>query len=223
MVDFISSSPEWFYGVDSLLALIAVLIAGCISYYSFQIFRVVREKKYFYFSAAFFCIALSLVVGAVTNFFLYFYWLKHSALYLKAHNVMLFYKSGFLLQFFFHLSAYMTLIILALKIESRRVMSLLYLFVISSIIIAEQNFIVFYGVSFALMVLYIVPFFYKNYAEHKNKPNTKRVLIAFCAMALSQLCFILSAYSDQAYVLGHISQLFGYGMLLVNFVKVFRG
>ena len=220
MASFVPT-PAWFYGVDSALEIVAVLISFLISFYGFHIYRFFGQKKYLYFSISFFLIGISLIIGAVTNYLLYFVWLKHSPLYVKANNLMLLYKAGFLVHFFLHLAAYMILMILCLKLTDRRVISLLFLFVILSVFIAEENFISFYVISFILMAFYILPFFYKNYVQNKSN-HTKIVLLAFAAISLSQLLFLLSVYSDLAYVLGHVSQVAGYIALLVNFVSVFR-
>src|SRR3989344_9459879 len=220
MVNFLPS-PAWFYGIDSALEFIAVLIAFLISFYSFHIYRFVGQKKYLYFSLSFFLMGFALCLGAVINYLLYFHWLKHSALYVLVHNYMLYYEIGFLLHFFLHLAAFMILIILCLRIEDKRVMSLLFLFVLLAVMVAEQNFILFYLISFLLMVLYILPYFFKNCRENRTS-NTKRVFLAFLAISLSQLCFFFSLWSDKIYAVGHLLQLVGYMVLLVNFISVFR-
>lgn len=221
MASFIPS-PAWFYGIDSALQIITVIIALLIAFYGFHIYRFIGQKRYLFFALSFLSIGISMVLGSVTNFLLYFVWLKHNPLYVLVHDFMLFYEVGFLSHFFFHLSAYIILIILCLKIEDKRVMSLLFLLVLMTLVIAERNFVSFYLVSFILMLLYIVPYFYTNYKENKNA-GTKRVFWAFSAIALSQLLFLLSVWSDQAYVLAHLSQLAGYITLLVNLVSVLRG
>ncbi|MEK6964412.1 MAG: hypothetical protein AABX70_08390 [Nanoarchaeota archaeon] len=220
MASFITS-PAWFYGIDSALQIVTVVIALLIAFYGFHIYRFIGQKKYLFFALSFLSIGISMVLGSVTSFLLYFVWMKHNALYVLVHDFMLFYEVGFLSHFFFHLAAYMILIILCLKIEDLRVMSLLFLFVLLTLIIAERNFVSFYVVSLILMVLYIVPYFYKNYQENRNS-KTKRVFFAFSAIALSQLLFLLSVWSDRAYVLAHISQLIGYITLLVNLISVLR-
>src|SRR3989338_9842485 len=52
-------SPKWFYGFDSVIESIAVLVSILLVFYSYKCFKLTGEKKYLYFSTAF----LSLTVG----------------------------------------------------------------------------------------------------------------------------------------------------------------
>src|SRR3989338_10494791 len=56
-------SPDWFYGFDSVIELIAVIASILLVYYSYKCFKLDKEKKYLYFSAAF----LSLTFGFIAK------------------------------------------------------------------------------------------------------------------------------------------------------------
>ena len=58
-------SPNWFYGFDSILELIAVIVSILLVYYSYKCFKLTKEKKYLYFSAAF----LSITTGFIAKIF----------------------------------------------------------------------------------------------------------------------------------------------------------
>src|SRR3989338_2162045 len=56
-------SPEWFYGFDSVIELIAIVVSVLLVYYSYKCFKLTKENKYLYFSTAF----LSLTFGFITK------------------------------------------------------------------------------------------------------------------------------------------------------------
>src|SRR3989338_9839639 len=56
-------SPEWFYGFDSVIELIAIVVSVLLVYYSYKCFKLTKENKYLYFSTAF----LSLTFGFIAK------------------------------------------------------------------------------------------------------------------------------------------------------------
>ena len=53
--------PTWFYGIDYIFDLVSVIVGLLISYFSYRTYRYTSQKKYFYFSASFFLVALAFI------------------------------------------------------------------------------------------------------------------------------------------------------------------
>ena len=62
---YILYTPSWFFGIDSIFEFISVFVTIFIGYYSYKIYKLVSDKKYFYFSLSFMFIAISFIARAV--------------------------------------------------------------------------------------------------------------------------------------------------------------
>src|SRR3989338_6643154 len=58
-------SPNWFYGFDSVIESIAVLVSVLLVYYSYKCFKLTKEKKYLYFSTAFLSLTIAFIAKIV--------------------------------------------------------------------------------------------------------------------------------------------------------------
>src|SRR3990167_7672830 len=58
-------SPKWFYGFDSIIEFIAVIVSILLVYYSYRCFRLTKENKYLYFSTAFLSITLAFIAKII--------------------------------------------------------------------------------------------------------------------------------------------------------------
>src|SRR3989344_450750 len=54
-------SPDWFYGFDSIIELIAIIASVLLVYYSYKCFKLTKENKYLYFSTAFLSITFAFI------------------------------------------------------------------------------------------------------------------------------------------------------------------
>src|SRR3989338_8033637 len=64
-------SPKWFYGFDSVIESIAVLVSILLVYYSYKCFKLTREKKYLYFSTAFLSLTFAFIVKIIGTLAIY--------------------------------------------------------------------------------------------------------------------------------------------------------
>ncbi|MEK6904027.1 MAG: hypothetical protein AABW87_00355 [Nanoarchaeota archaeon] len=211
------SSPDWFLGFDSILEFITTVIAFFIGYYSYKVFRINNERKYFYLGFSFFAIALSFLSKALTNIAIYLELIRKVDISVKLLDINFMYKIGFIVHIALILIAYITLVALSLKIKDMRVISLFVVTAVLATIIGSSSLLLFQVISL-IFLLYVIPYFYRNYTNNKNA-NSLIVLISFLLIALSHLFYILLfTGANVFYVYGSVAQLLGYIGLLTNLV-----
>ncbi len=66
-------SPEWFYGIDSIFEILAVIITFFIGVYSYKLYRFSGNYRYKYLSLSFLAFTLSFLAKIATNFVIYFH------------------------------------------------------------------------------------------------------------------------------------------------------
>jgi len=214
-------SPIWFFGYDSVLDLISFVITMLIGFYSYKIYKLTGKKNYFYLYLAFLLLSIALVVKSFANLSLYFDLLHR----IGVRDTRLFGYQMAALALFGHvlltLLGYITLIALTLKLKGKRIVSLLFFLVILTVLLAKNSFMFFHLISFALVLLYVTPYFYENYM---NVKNVKALLVFLCFLFLSfsHLFLALVFYNNYLYVIGIILQMAGYLMLLINLLLVFK-
>lgn len=211
------SSPDWFLGFGSLLEFFTTLIAFFIGYYSYKVFRINNEKKYFCLGFSFFAIAMAFLSKALTNIAIYLELIRKVDISVKLVDINFLYKIGFITHIALILIAYITLVSLSLKIKDTRVISLFVVTAVLATIIGSSSLLFFNVISF-IFLLYVVPYFYRNYTKSKNI-NSLIVTISFLLIALSHLMNVLIfTGSNIFYVYGEVIQLLGYVGLLTNLI-----
>jgi len=217
---YILYTPSWFFGLDSIFEFISVFITIFIGYYSYKLYKLVSDKKYFYFSLAFMFIAISFIAKAVIIMLIYLRFLEFDALVDKIDAVRTIKLLGFVVYMTILLTAYMVLLIINMRIKDRKLISLMLLIVVLSVIISSNMYAAFFIVS-AILLIYVAHSYYKNYCKCKSKSSLV-VLIAFSLIAISQFSFIFYFVNPIFYVIGHVVQLGGYLTLLGNLYLVLK-
>jgi hypothetical protein len=230
MVNLIFSpywAPTWFQGYDLMIELLCFFVTFIISIYAYRIFRLIKEGRYLYFSLAMFFIAGAFFVRILAYGALFFIFQPISIssaheIVRNATRINLLTTLGILIPIVLMLAAFMVLIAVNMKIKDKKLISLLFvLSFICSLMGAFLHQVWFYIISFVLL-FYISHYFYNNYLQKRNA-NALLVLIAFSLFTISQGLFALSVLIKLAYVFAEIVQLISFVILLIGFIKVFRG
>src|SRR3989339_2075033 len=79
-------SPKWFYGFDSIIELIAVVVCILLVYYSYKCFKLTKEKKYLYFSTAFLSLTIAFIAKIIGTLAIYKPTITRSALGSSIHQ-----------------------------------------------------------------------------------------------------------------------------------------
>jgi|TARA_Y100000031_G_scaffold151058_1_gene191534 hypothetical protein len=220
--------PKWFYGFDSIIESIAVIISVLLVYYSYRCFKLTREKKYLYFSTAFFSLTLGFIAKIVGVLTIYNPGITRTAIGSSVHQTFTnltpynINAIALVIHYFFMLLGFMILFLIISKLtwKNQRVIVLLVYFVFLATWISIIHYQLFYLTSFVLLLL-ITYSYYQNYNEIKSE-KARFVLIAFSVLLISQALFIFIIYSRTIYVLAELVQLLGFMYLLIPFILIFK-
>ena len=221
-------SPEWFYGFDSVIESIAIIVSVLLVYYSHKCFKLTKENKYLYFSTAFLSLTFAFIAKIIGTLAIYKPTITRSALGSSIHQTFTSVTpSGinalaFIVYIFFILVGFMILFLIISRLtwKNQRVIALLVYFVFLATWISIVHYQLFYVTSFILLLL-ITYSYYRNYREIKSE-KAKFVFIAFSIILVSQAFFVFSIYSGIIYVLAELVQLLGFVYLLIPFILIFK-
>jgi len=221
-------SPKWFYGFDSFIELIAIIVSLLLVYYSYKCFKLTREKRYIYFSTAFLSLTFAFIAKIIGTLAIYKPAIMESTLGGSIQQtfakVTLFEINAlsFIVYFFFMLLGFMILFLIVSKLswKNQKVIALLIYFVFIATWISIIHYQLFYLTSFVLLLL-ITYSYYNNYREIKSK-KARFVLISFSMLLVSQVFFVFVIYSRTLYVLAELIQLLGFIYLLIPFMLIFK-
>ncbi len=205
--------PQWFFGMDASLEAAAAVIALLIAISAFKIFRVTKDKKYFYFMGSFILLLLSFLSRAFADVVV-------EGIIVKVPDGWggLIFFLGYLSHIFLALAAYLILFAVTYKITDKRVLSLIFLLLIPGLLLSGSYFLSFY-VSSALFLVYITYAYFKNCCKVKRWAS-RLVFVGFVFITLAQIFFLLDAVTKrQGYVLAQISQGLGYLTLLAALLR----
>ena len=221
-------SPKWFYGFDSIIELIAVVVSILLVYYSYKCFKLTKEKKYLYFSTAFLSLTLAFIAKITGTLAIYKPVITRTALGSTIHKTFTSMTPfsinaiALVLHFLFMLLGFMILFLIISKLtwKNQRVIALLAYFVLIATWISVIHYQLFYATTFALLLL-ITYSYYQNYKEIKDE-KARFVAIAFGILLVSQGFSIFAIYSSTMYVLAELIQLLGFVYLLIPFILIFK-
>ena len=221
-------SPKWFYGFDSIIELIAVIVSVLLVYYSYKCYKLTKENKYMYFSTAFLSITISFVAKIIGTLAIYRPTITRTAIGSTIHQTFTgitpysINAIALIVHFFFMLLGFMILflIISRLRWNNQRVIALLVYFVFIATWLSVVHYQLFYLTSFVLLSL-ITYSYYQNYVEIKSE-KARFVTIAFGMILVSQAFFVFVIYSRIIYVLAELIQLLGFIYLLIPFILIFK-
>ena len=216
--------PKWFYGFDSIIELIAVVICLLLLYYSYRCYKLTSEKRFFYFSTAFLSLTLAFFSRILGTLLIYMPKIPISdvgAVVQKVTfnliSVSLLSAMSFLSYVFFMILGFMALFLIVSKLtwKDKRVLAMLFYLVLISSFLGGIHYQFFYATTFVMLAL-ISYSYIMNYRAIKSK-NSRLVSIAFCILLVSHFLFIFVIYSRTLYVIAEVLQLLGFLFLLIPF------
>lgn len=227
-------TPEWFNGWDLVFDTVSLLIAFLIAAYSWQIYRIHKEKRFGYFSLAFILVTLGLVFKIITQGVLYFTTVRDVAADIlrpiageRLSLSYLYYRGGFFVEMVFLLGAWLLIYLVSQKPRERlkrfdevtQIALFMYLIVLISIV-SNFEYYVFYLTSAVFLGLIILNY-YRNYLNKENI-NTFRVMLSFLFVFMGNLFFVFVFAWNGFYALGELFQLIGFLLLLYTYQKVIQ-
>lgn len=219
-------SPGWFHGFDSIFEIVSVIVSLLIAYYGYKTYKYTSQKRYLHFAASFFLVAAAFLINILSNLVVYTREIRRSIVDLQTIEVLVFKRltwvstAGSLVSVLLLLLAFLILVITIYRISDKKINFLLFYLIVIAALYSKHSFIFFHGTLLVLTAL-IFMYYYKNYNARKTK-NRGLVASSFFMMALSQLFFMISAFSGIMFVIAESVQLLGYLVLLFTIISVLR-
>lgn len=220
---FFSLSLGRFYGIDSLIELLIILVACVISLYSHKIYKIIKEHNYRFFSWAFLLIAVSFVFKILSNFTIYqrikieginfVYTVLSQPSYIPIINFVsfTFYK-------IFYLLGFLILFLLLTKTEKKQnVFLFIYLSILAILFSIYFNFV--FHLTIILILIFLTIHFYENHKNHRTT-NSLLVFIGFLIILISHIFMVFSDMHSLFYLISEGLMLIAFLSLLVNQIKI---
>lgn len=223
-------SPQWFYGIDIIFEILAVIVTLIISLYSFRLYKFTHERSHKYFAVFFMAFAVSFLAKIATNFVLYYQNSVKTALepmivkYQLLSKSMFFFQTGYDIHRFLLLIGLLGIYWLVSKSqdnEHRWIISFLLLIIT---LFSFQTYFVFH-LTAAILLGFIVKHF-KNICDcvkKKTASHARLNLLAFTLLLFSQVVFIFTWLNTGIYVVAEVIQLAGFVTFLINMLLLVFG
>jgi hypothetical protein len=219
---FGSYSPLWFLGIDSILEGIFFLITLMIAWYAYRIYKFGGGGQYRWWSGGFLLISLAFLTNGLTNYALYSELMDHLGAPLARQILELeqVYRVGFFLHAAFFLTGYLLLLIVSSRLSDNRLRAMLFGFVLL-IAIGAVNTEWLQELATGLLLAMILLSTLEHTKQKRTLPSNL-VIAGFGVVLISQLSFLLIPVWSISYVVGHIIEFAGYGLLFTSMVFILR-
>ena len=208
--------PEWFFGANAGLELLATLASFFIVYFGYRAYKLIHEKRFFYFSLAFFFIGISFLARTIVHLLFYAFGTQPLLVaILKNLNY------GSLFYIVLTLVAYLIILAVISGMFSRYSIPLLFLLSLVGIIFSLDSLLTFHIMAL-LILIFILWRQMDAYFKHRNTTGLF-VFATFLLIAVGHVLFIALSYVELAYtfyILAHLFQLGGYLALLFATIRV---
>ena len=212
-----------FYGIDSLVEVLMIIVSFIISYYSNKVYRLVKDKNYRLFSFAFLAIAISFIFKILSNLtvlhkvniqvanFVFAVLTEFESIEVVNFVSLILYKS-------FYLIGFLILFLIITKTSNREKIFLFFYLSLIAIL-----FSIYFDFVFHLTIIFILISLTYNFLINYNKRksiNAFLVFFAFLLLSIDHLFFILESFDPILYIIGEILSLIGFLCLLLNQIKL---
>ena len=192
-------------GYDALIEFIHMIIAGAVAFTAYKVYRVTQEKSIKMLSMGFLMLCIAYAIIGIGNITLYlqqtvfvqdtFFFIIHFG-YLAAKTLGL-----------------LTLACIPLKIYDVKIYGILAALVLLCTYASTTSFAV-YQIIGLLFYVVILHAYVKSYLLHHNK-NTLLIALGFTSLLLAAVDFLFLGEGFIFYILGHLLEFVGYGLILV--------
>jgi hypothetical protein len=199
--------PTWLFGFDSLMEFIAFGIALAVAFQAMKGYTLARERTLLYLNISFLLLGAGLLVDGLANLIVLLSRFHRNFLYLS--------RVGYTLDFLAQLVAYLILVIVYL--QQTRAWS-------GQLVVAALPFALLEVNPFSeLVLIFLLVYISAQTAINYNVSKTTNSLLvfgAFASLALAHVFFLLFVVRPIFFPLAHISQLFGFLLLLGMLFRV---
>lgn len=212
-----------FYGIDSIVEFLTILVSFFISFYSFRVYKLIKDKHYKLFSIAFLLLGISFFFKILSNITFLHKIEIHEANFvftvmshLELMEVVNFF--GFIFYKSLHLIGFLLLFLIFTKNDEKN-KTLLYIYLSIIVVLFSIYFNFIFHITVVFILIYLTLHFFENYKRVENV-NAFLVFISFLIILASHLFFIFSDVNGLFYLFGEVLLLFGFLSLLANQIKL---
>lgn len=212
-----------FYGVDSVIEILVMLVSFQIAYYSNRIYKIIKDRNYRFLSAGFLLIGISLLFKIISNLTI-LQRIRIEDLHFVSHilaevgNLGLVYFLSFSIYKLLYLVGFLCLFMMTTDVKNKaNIFMYVYLGAVTILFSIYFNFLFHLTVTITLALLTIN--FYGNYRKTKTQ-NAKLVFTAFAVITLGHISLLFSGTRPLLYIVGKVILLAGFSSLLLNQMKI---
>lgn len=219
-MSLVSEVPQTFFALGSFFGVLAGFTAFLIGFFGLKVYNYASDRKYYWFSLAFFFISLSFFAGAFVHLLLY---LDLKPVLADFFRVIDFSVSTIYVVLL--LSAYTLLLSVSSNLKNKRVIVFILLtfciwvFTSPNIEYLLRNFFL---IQF-LMILFVTFNYFENFAR-KTNTSTLLTFLAFTSMSAGHAQLyaksLLTYLTPVLYMGGYFFLLFGYIILLFSVMRI---
>jgi hypothetical protein len=218
-------TPDWFQEIDTLFEAISILVTFFIGLTAYKFYRLTTEEKYKWFSVSFLLISFSYLFKILTNFFVYNEeQVRHT---LEGYTYVVNYVHEYYYLEIFGTLAFRFLMLVGLfglyyiitKSQDKKSIPLVLFLLFFTTIFSNVQYFAFH-LTAALLLGLIVWQYYELCRQQKKTFTFCNPLVAFSILFMSQIIFSLLFLTPKVYVIAEIVQLFGFLLLLYNYVRL---
>ncbi|MBI2548252.1 hypothetical protein HYW21_02785 [Candidatus Woesearchaeota archaeon] len=217
MTEYFITLP-WFRGVYVVFEMIALVVAFLIAFFSYRAYKYTAQKQFLMFAGAFLSIGFSFALKMVAHTLVFVNDLETKMVgsvvitQYVPQQIEWINLVGLFLHRFSMLFGYLIILAIVLRIRDQKIFYVLTYFIFITTIFSYNSYFVFHLTSIVLLLV-IVGKYYYHYIHEKTQ-TTLPVAIAFTTLLISQILFILLAYTVTAYAIAEALQLIGFLILL---------
>ncbi|MBI5065219.1 hypothetical protein HZA97_03185 [Candidatus Woesearchaeota archaeon] len=216
----ISQVPQTFFALGATFEVFAAIAAFLVGFFGLKVYNYASDRKYYWFSLAFFFISISFFAGSFVHLLLY--------MNLKENLLDLFKIIDFAISSVYVvliLSAYTLLLSVSSDLRNKRLV--LFILLLANVFVFassgnEQLLRNFFLVQF-LIILFVTSNYFENFAR-KTNTTTFLSFISFASMAVGHAQLyarsLLTYLSPVLYMGGYLFILFGYLILLLSMARL---
>jgi len=207
-------SPMWFVATDSVLQGVFALITLVLALLAYKVYNFTEKQRYYYLSIGFFTLSAAFFVTAISIFII----VTHASNLF--YQMLLKFDFVYLGHIFLTLFGYLGILLVAMRVRSKRIIMLLVSLLMVFLLFSYQNYLKFHIVAFVLL-FFIALQFYLNLDKTRNF-NTGLIFTSFYVMLCAEAFFLVAIYFPSFYVVARLFQLWGFTFLAYMFVRVLR-
>ena len=220
-------SPRWFYGIDIISAVIALLITLLIGIFSYKIFKFSKDRKYKYLSLSFITLATAFCFKILTNLNVFYEVTKQTKFgslvltYTALESSDLFITLGFIGYRVLFLSGFMGLFWLLYKHRDKKLFIIMFWLILVATWMSLSNYFFFHATAILFIAL-LFWYYFRACLTSRKKKTLGCVKNSYLLLMVSQISFIFVFVNSNFYVIAETLQALGFLLLLYTLVRVLK-